>query len=170
MKGMGEIRVAVRMENDGDLVRYELGQIPRDQVRVAEIEAVVDTGAVMILLPQEMVEQLGLRRFDRSIVALADDRKVEMDRAGTVMLTVAGRSMKTDCLVGPPGSEPLIGQLVLEALDLIPDPRKRTLTPRPESPFLPTLKMKWGGRASLTAPFASPGELKDRGAGTSGTP
>jgi len=30
----------------------------------------------------------------------------------------------------------------MESFDLICDPLKRTLTPRPESPFLPTLKMK----------------------------
>lgn len=148
MKNMGEIRASVMLKNDGDLVRCELGQIPGDQVRAVEIEAVVDTGAVMILLPQELVEKLGLRPFERSIVVMADDRKIEMDRAGTLMLTVCGRSMKTDCLVGPPGCEPLIGQLVLEALDLIPDPGKRTLSPRPESPFLPTLKMKQGRPAS----------------------
>ena len=36
----------------------------------------------------------------------------------------------TDCVVGPPLSEPLIGQIVLEALDLIADCTNRTLTPR----------------------------------------
>ena len=50
--------------------------------------------------------------------------------------------MTTDCLVGPPGCEPLIGQIVLERLDLIAYSLKQTLTPRPESPYLPTLKLK----------------------------
>jgi len=36
----------------------------------------------------------------------------------------------------------LLGQIVLERLDLVVDPVKRTLTPRPESPFLPSLKLK----------------------------
>ena len=38
--------------------------------------------------------------------------------------------MNNDCVVGPPLSEPLIGQIVLEALDLITDCANRTLTPR----------------------------------------
>lgn len=50
--------------------------------------------------------------------------------------------MKTDCLIGPPQCEPLIGQLVLERLDLIIDPLKGTITPRPESPYLVSLKLK----------------------------
>ena len=52
------------------------------------------------------------------------------------------RFMFTDCIVGPPLCEPLIGQIILEALDLIVDPGKQTIGPRPESPYLPLLKMK----------------------------
>jgi len=36
----------------------------------------------------------------------------------------------------------------MEELDLVPDPLLKTLTPRPESPFLPTLKMKSLARAT----------------------
>ena len=89
-----------------------------------------------------MVDNLGLRKFDKRIVVLANEQKIEMDIAGPISLTIGDRGMSTDCLVGPPGCEPLVGQLIMEALDLIADPVRRTLTPRPESPFLPTLKMK----------------------------
>ena len=130
------------MRNETDAVLSEQGRLPKKKVRRAEIETIVDTGAVLMLLPQELVEALGLRRIDKAVVALADDRKVEMDMAGSIGLTILGRTMVTDCLVGPPGCEPLIGQVVLERLDLIPDPLKRTLSPRPESPYLPTLKLK----------------------------
>lgn len=142
---MGEIKVQVRFDNDHDTVTKHEGKLGRRKVRSVLTEAVVDTGAVMMLLPQELVEELGLRVFDTSIVQLADDRKIEMERAGGVGVTIADRRMVIDCLVGPPGSEPLIGQLVMEGLDLIQDPVRRTLTPRPESPFRPTLKMKRGG-------------------------
>ena len=50
--------------------------------------------------------------------------------------------MVTDCVVGPPLCEPLIGQLVLEELDLLVDCTRRTLIPRPESPNRPLLKLK----------------------------
>ncbi|MCX5795132.1 MAG: hypothetical protein NTY77_06535 [Elusimicrobia bacterium] len=134
---MGEIRVKARLEKEG--ASFKTG---RRKTRVLEIDAVVDTGAVMMLLPQEMAESLGLVSRGKVIVQLANDQKIELERAGGILLTVAGRQMTTDCLVGPPGCEPLIGQIVLESLDLIPDPVKRTLTSRPESPFLPTLKLK----------------------------
>ncbi len=139
---MGEIRAKVRLENWEDRTLSKAGVIKKEKIRIREIEAVVDTGAVMVLLPQDIVEDLGLEITGRFIVQLADDRKVELPCASGFHLTVAGREMVADCLVGPPGCEALVGQLVMERLDLIPDPVLRTLTVRPESPFRPTLKMK----------------------------
>lgn len=75
-------------------------------------------------------------------VRLADERTTSLRRAGSLIITVCGRKMATDCLVGPSGCEPLLGQLVMEGLDIILDPRRRTLAVRPESPDRPTLKMK----------------------------
>lgn len=147
-KVMGEIRAKMRLESEADRVLFRSGFIPKKGIRVQEIEAVVDTGAVMTLLPQDLVEALGLETIGSVIVTLANDQKVEMARAGAIYLTVAGRTMKTDCLVGPPRCEALIGQIVMEELDLIADPARRTLTPRPESPFLPSLKLKSIGSSS----------------------
>lgn len=139
---MGEIRVKVRLENLGDLCQVNVGKLPKNEVRSAEVEAIVDTGAVMSLLPRDLVDQLGLLPLGKMRVSLADDRRIELDRAGGLMFTVCGRNIEVECLVGPAGCEPLLGQLIMEGLDLIADPGRRTLTPRPESPDRPTIKMK----------------------------
>ena len=62
--------------------------------------------------------------------------------AGPVTVHIGDRFMSADCIVGPPSSEPLIGQIVLGALDLVADCANRTLGPRPESPDRPLLKLK----------------------------
>lgn len=139
---MGEIRVKVKLENEADIFLKERGEISESAIRRLEIDALVDTGAATILLPQDMVETLGLRKIDKAIITLANDEKIELEIAGTLSLTICDRKMKTDCLVGPPQCEPLIGQIILERLDLILDPLKHTITPRPESPYLPSLKLK----------------------------
>jgi predicted aspartyl protease len=139
---MGEIRVRMRLENEGDLYLHGRRKLSRKKVRKAEIDAVVDTGAVMTLLPPELVEKLGLRRAGKVVVRLANEERVELEKASGLRLAIGDREMTASCLVGPPGSEPRVGQLVMAELDLIPDPVLRTLTPRPESPFLPTIKMK----------------------------
>jgi predicted aspartyl protease len=96
----------------------------------------------MLLLPQDVVEALGLTLDGKIIVTLADDSKIELSRARHLSLSLSGRQMDTDCLVGPPRCEPMLGQLVLERLDLVVDPTRKSVSPRPESPFLPSLKLK----------------------------
>ena len=139
---MGEIKVKVELENFGDMYMYLEKKIQENEIRKYEMEAIVDTGAVMLVLPQDVIEELGLKIFRTVVVTYADERKEERSVAGTVTIKIGKRFMNTDCIVGPPASEALIGQVILEELDLIPDCQRQTLTPRPESPIYPSLKMK----------------------------
>ena len=139
---MGEVRASVVLENGGDRELARRGVLNASDVRRVEADLLVDTGAVLVLLPQDMVVALGLAAMDKVVVLLANDQKVEMPMAGPLVLTALGRMMHTDCLVGPPRCEALLGQVALERLDLIVDPTKRQLTVRPESPFLPSVKAK----------------------------
>ena len=139
---MGEVKIPLWMENAVDRERYLVHEIREDQIRSIEARVLVDTGATMLMLPQEMVERLGLRIRGQVIVTYADERKEERPRAGIVTVRVGDRDTDLDCVVGPPNSEPLLGQIVLEAMDLLVDCVHQRLVPRPESPFLPLLKMK----------------------------
>ena len=139
---MGEITVDVELENPGDRALFERGYGQESEIRRSTVEAIVDTGAVMSMLPQNVVERIGVGVHGIAIVTYADERKEERPIAGPLTLRICNRVMSTDCIVGPPLSEPLVGQIVLEALDLIADCTNRILTPRPESPDYPLLKLK----------------------------
>ncbi len=139
---MGEVVVEIELENLGDGYLVDRGVIKGNEIRRLKIQGLVDTGAVRVMLPQDIVEELGLKTIGKVIVTYANEQKEERDIAGGLLLRIGKRSMNTDCIVGPPRSEPLIGQIVLEALDLIVDSVKKTITPRPESPYLPMLKLK----------------------------
>jgi clan AA aspartic protease len=118
------------------------GILTEEQVRSFNIDVIADTGAVMLVLPQDEVEALGLREIRKAVVRYADERKEERAVAGPVTVRVDGRGATVDCIVGPPNSEPLLGHVVLEIMDLLVDPLQQRLIPRPESPFLPELKLK----------------------------
>jgi predicted aspartyl protease len=109
---------------------------------ILEIDACIDTGAVMLLLGRDVIDRLNLKIAGKAVIVLADDSKQEMERAGPIYLEMGDRSGHFDCLVGPFGCEPLIGQLVLEALDLIVDCNRQEVRPRPDSPAYPSYKMK----------------------------
>ena len=137
---MGEINASVVLENPGDRDHFRRGYGQESDVRRSTVDAIVDTGAVMLVLPQNVVERLGLEQRGTVMVTYADERQDERPIAGPVTVWIGNRSLNTDCIVGPPLSEPLIGQVVLETLDLIADCANRTLEPR--FPDYPLLKLK----------------------------
>ena len=139
---MREIVVDAELENPIDRGVFERGYGKESDIRRTSVKAVVDTGAVMLMLPQNVVERLGAALSGTAIVTYADERREERPTAGPFTLRLCNRSMPLDCVVGPPLSEPLIGQIVLERLDLIADCTNRILIPRPESPDYPLLKLK----------------------------
>ena len=139
---MGEVKCEVKLENFVDRSNFEEGELTEEKIRRDITTALVDTGSTLLVLPQEIVEKLGLRRLKKVVVTYADERKEERDVAGVVTLTIGDRSANLDCVVGPPLSEPLIGQIALEEMDLIVDCKDQQLKPRPESPRLPLLKCK----------------------------
>lgn len=139
---MGEVKIELSLENAADRELLVLGHIKEGELRSANVRALVDSGAVMLVLPQDLVEALGLREVGKVIVTYADERKEERPLAGIVTVRLGNRLTTLNCIVGPPGSEPLLGQVVLETMDLLVDCSQQKLIPRPESPYLPLLKLK----------------------------
>ena len=139
---MGEIIASVDLENTTDRDIASEGFRDESTVRRTTVEGVVDTGAVMLVLPENVVKRLGLRTRREVVVTYADERREMRPVAGPVTIQIGNRFMNTDAIVGPPLSEPLIGQIVLEGLDLVADCTNRTVGPRPESPDSPLLKLK----------------------------
>ncbi|MGI9301222.1 MAG: clan AA aspartic protease [Gammaproteobacteria bacterium] len=128
---MGEVRAICTIANGLDSTIVPL-----------KVDALVDSGAVMPMLGRDIVDKLGVTSNRKAVVTLADDSKCEMDVAGPIAITFGDRIAHMDCLVGPVGAEPLLGQIVMEMLDLVIDCQHRTLTVRPESPAYPSYKLK----------------------------
>ena len=58
---MGEVKVEVFLENPIDRELVLRGLLREDQARSFTVRILADTGAVMLVLPQDEVEALGLR-------------------------------------------------------------------------------------------------------------
>ena len=139
---MGEIVASMELENAGDREVVSLGLRDESTVRRATVNGVVDTGAVMLVLPEDVVDGLGLRTQREVVVTYVNEYSEPRRVAGPVTVRIGNRFMIAECVIGPPSSEPLIGQTVLEALDLVADCGKQALAPSPESPDRPLLKLK----------------------------
>ena len=136
------VKIDVELENFVDRALADQSNGNGVEVRSFKTQALVDTGAVMGMVPQDVVEHLGVPIKQTVVVSLADERKSEMSVAEGITIRIGDRSTTVPCLVGPPNREALIGQVVLEVLDLVVDCPGRRVLPNPESPIYPSLKLK----------------------------
>nr|MDQ3013313.1 hypothetical protein [Acidobacteriota bacterium] len=65
---MGELNVELFLENATDREMFKRGLMKEDDVRKLTTKAIVDTGAMMLVLPQDQVEELGRRELRKAIV------------------------------------------------------------------------------------------------------
>jgi predicted aspartyl protease len=129
---MGKVLVAAKLDNLDDLFSVEKGQLPPDQVRSVEVtDALVDTGATGLLVPKRLIAQLGLHPYRiRQSRTLAGSVPLPMYRA--VRLTVQGRDCISDVAEIPDEFSVVIGQVPLELLDWVVDPKGQGLIGNPE--------------------------------------
>ena len=120
----------VDLWNQTDLDLASRGLTPPEAVRKVTVEAMVDTGAVTMVIPEEVAEALGLSLIHYGTATLADGTKRQIPSMGPLRVEIFGRPMVCSAYVTPPGTMPLIGQIPLEALDLIVDPGTREVRVR----------------------------------------
>jgi len=137
---MGEVRTKALLINAVDEALAQNGQLAPDRVRQYEADALVDTGAVRSALPAHVVQQLGLAIRGQRVVQYADGRNEAVDVTGPVIFNIGGRDTMEEALVL--GDEVLIGQTVLEKLDLMVNCYEQKLVPNPAHPDQPVTKVK----------------------------
>ncbi|MFN3420339.1 MAG: retroviral-like aspartic protease family protein [Armatimonadota bacterium] len=135
----GRVTATILLQNYDDWRAFQRGQIPPEQVRAVEVEGLVDTGATALVIPKAIADQLGLPEIRRTTVRYADNRTAERSVVGPIRLTVCDRIEIFSAIVEEEANEPLIGQVVLELLDLVVNPQARTLMPNPRSPEMPMI-------------------------------
>jgi clan AA aspartic protease len=137
---MGEIRVKVKLINLLDETRFRHGEVKKEDIRTYEADALVDTGAVRSVIPVHVLQRLGVGTRGTRVAEYADGRKDTVDVSEGIIFDVLGRDTIEEALVL--GDEVLIGQTVLEKLDLLADCVNRRLVPNPAHPDQPVSKVK----------------------------
>lgn len=137
---MGEVRVKVKLTNAGDEIMVRRGLLTADKIRSYEADALVDSGAVRSVLPIHVVQRLGLATVGKTRATYANDLTEDVDITEVVGIDINGRRTTEETLVL--GSEVLIGQTVLESLDLLVDCISHSVVPNPAHPDQPVIKIK----------------------------
>ncbi len=122
--------VEFEVANHEDVVQAKMGSLPPEQVRRRRISGVVDTGAARLVLPASVVVALGFPEAGQVTVKFADGRRESKTVVGDVQLEIQGRLSVFTAVVEPGRVEALIGAIVLEELDFVPDCTRQVLLPR----------------------------------------
>ncbi len=110
------------------------------ELKPAKVTARVDTGALMLCVPQHLAVQLRLETNSMREVTTADGNTQLVPYVGPIELLFENRS----CFVGALllGDEVLLGSVPMEDMDLIICPAHRKLVVNPESPNFPHALVK----------------------------
>ena len=128
---MGRILQKAKLQNSGDVMAVQEGYITADKIRSLEVEFLVDTGAAMLCLPIDIIESLGLKPQHTRQVVTANGR-VSRRVFSPVRITILDRENDLNVMELPLDTPPLLGYLVLESLDLYPNPNKQILEGNPK--------------------------------------
>ena len=124
---------------------FELSNARDDGLSAMTVNALVDSGAPHLCIPQYVATQLNLPVLDQRQVTVADDRVQTVDYVGPVRIRFGNRQ----CLVGALvlGNQALSGAIPMEDMDLVVSPARQTVTVNPASPNI-AASMAMGFRTS----------------------
>ena len=127
---MGQVVEKVRVKNYTDIVRADDARQGTETVRGVEIDAIVDTGAAFMCLPPHVIRELGLSHVYDQPISTANGDTVRRIFGGA-QIEVRDRTVQMQVMENDHQTPPLVGYLVLEALDFVVDPKGQTLIPNP---------------------------------------
>ena len=127
----------------------ELRNPTRSDLAHVRVDALVDTGALHLCIPEHVVIQLGLAELEKREVTFADGSRRAAPYVGPIEVTFGNRR----CFVGAMviGDETLLGAIPMEDLDLVVHPATGSVTVNPASPNLPSSLAKRNASARVLA-------------------
>jgi clan AA aspartic protease len=110
------------------------------ELKGIELKALVDTGALMLCIPQSIAHQLQLEELDKRPVTIADGTSHQVPYVGPLRVDFENRF----CFVGAIviGDETLLGAVPMEDMDLVVHPATQKLMANPMHPNKPSYTIK----------------------------
>jgi len=126
---MGIVRAEIRLAN---FSHPELEEI--------SVDALVDPGALDLVIPEHLAIQLRLVDLKPREVHLADGSRKLVRYVGPIKVEMAGRDCVTAAAVM--GDQVLLGAIPMQAMDVVVHPRSERVVPNPDSPNVPSFLAK----------------------------
>jgi len=139
---MGLIYADIELINGDDLALSRKFIIGEDEIKRMHVNMLVDTGSYMLAINENIQEQLQFPVVDKKKAQLANSHIVECDVVGPVELRFKNRATTCRAMVLPGDSEPLLGAIPLEDMDVLIHPLRQELIVNPDHPYFAVTKLK----------------------------
>jgi clan AA aspartic protease len=139
---MGLIYADIELTNSGDLEMVRRNLMDKDEVKSMTVNMLVDTGAYNLCINENIQEQLDLPFIEKRKAQLANSQIMEYDVVGPIVLKFKNRRTVCNAIVLPGESEPLLGAIPLEDMDVLIHPLKQELIVNPDHPYYAQMKLK----------------------------
>jgi clan AA aspartic protease len=139
---MGTVYADIELINADDLALARRSILNKDEVKHMTVSMLVDSGAYMMAINETIQEQLQLPFKEKRKAILADGSVVEHDVVGPLEIKFKNRTAVCNALVLQGDTEPLLGVIPMEEMDVLIHPRNQELIVNPEHPYFAQLKMK----------------------------
>ena len=139
---MGLIHAEIELINGEDLGLARRHYIGEEEVRRFNVTALVDTGAIMLCINENIQEYMQFPFFEKRRAQTADGRIIDCDVVGQVEVRFRNRGTTCRAMVLPGDSEVLLGAIPLEDRDVVVNPQRQELIVNPDHPYMAQMTLK----------------------------
>jgi clan AA aspartic protease len=139
---MGLVYATFELINTDDLALERRNLIGGDQVKRMNINMLVDSGAYMLAINENIQEYMQFPVIGKRKSVLADRTVVEHVLVGSVRIIFQNRISTCNAIVLPEDSEPLMGSIPMEEMDVLIHPQRDELIINPAHPDMAVLSLK----------------------------
>ena len=131
---MGLVYADIKLTNESDLLLVRRNIIDQDGVKQLDLRMLVATGAYMLSINENIQAILQLPFVQKRRAQNADGRVVEFDVVGPVRVEFKDRMSMCMAMILPGDSEPLLGAVPMEEMDVVVLPLEQKLAVNPGHP------------------------------------
>ena len=139
---MGLITAKLELLNSGDYYNFQDGKLSEPDIRKVNVDALVDTGAYMFCINDQIKNQLGLKVLSIETAEMANGEINSFEVVGPVMIKFKNRQTICRAFVMPGDSQVLLGSIPMEDMDVIINPKSQTMEVNPLHPYLAQKSLK----------------------------
>ena len=139
---MGLVYADIELINviDVELARKHI--IGEEEVKRIHLNMLADSGAFMMAINENIQAVLQLPFIEKRRVVLGNGAIAEFDTVGPIMVKFKNRTATCNAFVLDGDTEPLLGAIPMEEMDVLIHPQRQELVVNPEHPDYAVLKMK----------------------------